>query len=221
MTSKKTLALLALAPCVFAVSHVHADEQTDNRLVQVSAQLSKIDAQITLAKTDDEKHALLAQKLSTQSEKATLEAKKTKEAEDAKKQAEDAEKARIEGLKNPQYTNQETNSYPQLQCTWGAKVLAPWAGDHWGNGGMWAASAASEGFVVDTTPEIGSLICFTEGEFGHIAYVKDVNPDNGQIQILEANYGGSGYQADPRGIGNYRGWFTPQGNIHYIHNKKA
>ena len=148
-------------------------------------------------------------------------AKKTKEAEEAKKQAEDAEKARIEGLKNPQYTNQETNSYPQLQCTWGAKVLAPWAGDHWGNGGMWAASAASEGFVVDTTPEIGSLICFTEGEFGHIAYVKDVNPDNGQIQILEANYGGSGYQADPRGIGNYRGWFTPQGNIHYIHNKKA
>lgn len=221
MISKKTATLLALAPCLLVVSTAKADEQTNTRLTQLTAQLGKVDAQISLASTNDARHALLAQKLSAESEKATLEAKKAKEEQEAKKQAEDAEKARIEALKNPQYTNQETNSYPKLQCTWGAKVLAPWAGDHWGNGGMWAASAASEGFIVDTTPEIGSLICFTEGEFGHIAYVKDVNPDNGQIQILEANYGGSGYQADPRGIGNYRGWFTPQGNIHYIHNRKA
>lgn len=221
MISKKTATLIALAPCLMVVSTAKADEQTNTRLTQVTAQLGKVDAQLTLTTSDDAKKALLAQKLSIASEKATLEAKKSKEEQDAKKQAEDAEKARIEALKNPQYTNQETNSYPQLQCTWGAKVLAPWAGDHWGNGGMWAASAASDGFVVDTTPEIGSLICFDDGSFGHIAYVKDINPDNGQIQILEANYGGSAYQANPRGIDNYRGWFTPQGNIHYIHNRKA
>ena len=33
------------------------------------------------------------------------------------------------------------------------------------------------------------------------------------IQVLEANHGGSADAADPRGIGNYRGWFNPKGII--------
>ena len=40
------------------------------------------------------------------------------------------------------------------------------------------------------------------------------------IQVLEANHGGSADAADPRGIGNYRGWFNPQGimgSVSYVY----
>ncbi len=30
------------------------------------------------------------------------------------------------------------NTYPAGQCTWGAKEMAPWVGNYWGNGGDWA-----------------------------------------------------------------------------------
>ena len=40
----------------------------------------------------------------------------------------------------PVYSS-SASSYPVGQCTWGAKTLAPWAGDYWGNGAQWAASA--------------------------------------------------------------------------------
>ena len=45
----------------------------------------------------------------------------------------------------PTYST-SASSYPVGECTWGAKTLAPWAGDYWGNGGQWAASAAAAGF---------------------------------------------------------------------------
>ena len=44
------------------------------------------------------------------------------------------------------------STYPVGQCTWGAKTLAPWAGDYWGNGGQWAASAAAAGFRTGSQP---------------------------------------------------------------------
>ncbi|MFV8043313.1 CHAP domain-containing protein [Streptococcus hyovaginalis] len=94
------------------------------------------------------------------------------------------------------------NSYPVGQCTWGAKTLAPWAGNNWGNGGDWAASAAAAGFATGTTPQVGALIVWTDGGYGHVAYVTDIDA-NGNIQVMEANYNGS------QSIDNYRGWFNP------------
>ncbi len=35
------------------------------------------------------------------------------------------------------------NTYPAGQCTWGAKEMAPWVGNYWGNGGDWAASGSA------------------------------------------------------------------------------
>ena len=37
------------------------------------------------------------------------------------------------------------NTYPVGQCTWGAKSLAPWAGNNWGNAKNWIASAQAAG----------------------------------------------------------------------------
>lgn len=100
-----------------------------------------------------------------------------------------------------------SGSYPIGQCTWGVKALAPWVGDYWGDAGNWLYSAQQNGFEISTTPKVGSLAVWTSGIWGHVAYVVGVDGDN--IQVLESNYGGSGYVADSRGIGNYRGWFNP------------
>ena len=156
----------------------------------------------------------------------------SKQTEDAKK-AEEAKKAEADRKKNeaiatgkpvvshyvPNYTP-HANSYPWGQCTWGAKVLAPWAGDYWGNGGQWAASAAAAGFKTGNAPVAGALISWNDGGYGHIAFVTDVRED-GMIQVLEANYGGSAYAANPAGIQNYRGWFNPSsgGSYTYIYPK--
>lgn len=101
------------------------------------------------------------------------------------------------------------NTYPILQCTWGVKELAPWAHNYWGNGAQWSASAQAAGFTVGYTPQVGSIMVFNDGGYGHVAYVIAVDDASGNIQVMEANFGGSAYAADPRGIGNYRGWFNP------------
>ena len=112
-------------------------------------------------------------------------------------------------------TSATWNRYPVGQCTWGVKELASWASNWWGNGGDWAASAASQGYPVGSTPVVGSIICWTDGGYGHVGYVTQVGQD-GRIQILESNY------ENQQQINNYRGWFDPQnsgtpGSVSYIY----
>ena len=105
------------------------------------------------------------------------------------------------------------NTYPVGQCTWGAKVLAPWAGNYWGNGGQWAASAAAAGFRTGSVPQVGAIACWNDGGYGHVAVVTAVQSTT-SIQVSEANYAGN------QSIGNYRGWFNPvnaQGPVTYIY----
>ncbi|HFI0402688.1 TPA: CHAP domain-containing protein [Streptococcus suis] len=106
------------------------------------------------------------------------------------------------------------NTYPVGQCTWGAKEAAPWVGNYWGNGGDWAASAAALGYEVGTTPKVGAIAVWTDGGYGHVAYVTDVAAD-GTIQVMESNYGGAYYPS------NVRGFFDPtttsEGTVSYIY----
>ena len=125
-----------------------------------------------------------------------------------------------ETRQHPQY-NSDASSYPTGQCTWGVKVMAPWVGTHWGNANQWANSAIAAGYRTGNTPKPGSIIMWPGlgGGYGHVAYVTDVRED-GMIQVMEANYAGSAYAADPRGLQNYRGWFNPNtlGAHTYIYN---
>ncbi|WP_273450155.1 COG3942 and LysM peptidoglycan-binding domain-containing protein [Streptococcus ferus] len=110
---------------------------------------------------------------------------------------------------------QPESSYPVGQCTWGVKQLAPWVGEWWGNGGDWATTAAQQGYTVGSVPTVGSIICWTDGGYGHVAYVTAVGED-GRIQVLESNY------KDQQWIDNYRGWFDPNnsgtaGTVSYIY----
>ena len=114
----------------------------------------------------------------------------------------------------PTYSS-NASSYPVGQCTWGAKTLAPWAGDYWGNGGQWATSAAAAGFRTGSTPQVGAIACWDDGGYGHVAVVTAVESTT-RIQVSECNYDGSGNQP----IGNYRGWFNPtasRGTVRYIY----
>ena len=115
-------------------------------------------------------------------------------------------------VSNVSYSS-DASTYPAGQCTWGAKTLAPWAGNYWGNGGQWAASAAAAGFRVGSQPQVGAIACWTDGGYGHVAVVTAVQSST-SIQVSEANYLGQ------QSIGNYRGWFDPttaQGTVSYIY----
>lgn len=110
--------------------------------------------------------------------------------------------------------NTNASSYPTGECTWGAKTLAPWAGDYWGNGAQWATSAAAAGFRTGSTPQVGAIACWNDGGYGHVAVVTAVSSST-SIQVSESNYGGN------RTIGNKRGWFNPtttsEGFVTYIY----
>ena len=113
----------------------------------------------------------------------------------------------------PTYST-NASSYPTGECTWGAKTLAPWAGDYWGNGAQWATSAAAAGFRTGSQPQVGAIACWNDGGYGHVAVVTAVSSSS-SIQVSESNYGGN------RTIGNKRGWFNPtttsEGYVTYIY----
>lgn len=113
----------------------------------------------------------------------------------------------------PTYST-NASSYPTGECTWGAKTLAPWAGDYWGNGAQWATSAAAAGFRTGSTPQVGAIACWNDGGYGHVAVVTAVESTT-RIQVSESNYAGN------RTLGNHRGWFNPtttsEGFVTYIY----
>lgn len=109
------------------------------------------------------------------------------------------------------------NTYPVGQCTWGAKSLASWVGNYWGNAKNWIASAQAAGHSVGTTPVAGAIAVWPNdgGGYGHVAYVTSASGAN-SIQVMESNYAGN------MSIGNYRGTFDPKssahgGSVYYIY----
>lgn len=105
------------------------------------------------------------------------------------------------------------NSYPVGQCTQGVKELAPWASNWWGNANTWAIYASAQGYKTGSVPVVGAIAVWDGGEYGHVAYVTDVQSEN-SIQVLEANY------RRQKQIANYRGFFNPHeflGNVTYIY----
>lgn len=90
-----------------------------------------------------------------------------------------------------------SNTYPVGQCTWFVKNRASWVGNRWGNANQWPSSARANGFRVDNSPEVGSVVVFLNGAqfsnsyYGHVGYV--ISVANGVITIEEGNYAGLSY----------------------------
>ena len=185
------------------------------------------------ATAEDEKASLLEKKAA-----AEAEAKAAAEAEAAYKAKQESQQQTVVASGNTTFTAEvqavsessssytpalvkhrptystNASSYPTGECTWGAKTLAPWAGDYWGNGAQWATSAAAAGFRTGSTPQVGAIACWNDGGYGHVAVVTAVSSST-SIQVSESNYGGN------RTIGNKRGWFNPtttsEGFVTYIY----
>lgn len=106
--------------------------------------------------------------------------------------------------------NDGYNSYPWGQCTWGAKTLAPWAGNNWGNAAAWAWNASAQGYRIGNVPVPGAIAVWSGN---HVAVVVEVRSAN-SIRVMEANFNGN------PNIGDYRGFFDPtvaQGAVTYIY----
>ncbi len=85
----------------------------------------------------------------------------------------------------------DANLYDWGQCTWHVFNRRAETGKpictYWWNADHWANNAAADGYTVNNTPSVGSIMQNYEGPIGHVAYVEQVNPD-GSILISEMNY---------------------------------
>ncbi len=91
-------------------------------------------------------------------------------------------------------TSSSTNTYTYGQCTWYVKNMLSWVPNGLGNAYQWASAAAAEGYTVNNTPAVGSVVVFQAGQayagsLGHVAVVTAVYSD-GSIRISEGNYAG-------------------------------
>ncbi len=100
------------------------------------------------------------------------------------------------------------SAYPARQCTLWAYLrrsqLSLPVGSYMGNGGDWANTARSLGYLVNNTPHVGAAMVFARGQsvgghwtadwqYGHVAVVERVNSD-GSVLISE---GGTGFSTFP------------------------
>ncbi|MSD83924.1 CHAP domain-containing protein [Lactobacillus curvatus] len=223
-------------------------ENTKANLVATKADLEKQKTSLESLKSEaDQKQAALSQKINENKDQLTAlqaafdKASTEEAAAAAKKAAEAANNAKkdtpkLTSVDNPSDKkgtsvfggsgmvagNSAGNSYAWGQCTWYVKSVAPWAGNNWGNGAQWGASAAAAGFRVDHTPAAGAIVSFAggqmvgswaaDGTYGHVAYVQSYDAAAGTITITQ---GGMGF-SNPAGPNTQT--ISNAGAFTYIHN---
>lgn len=238
--SEKQVANNEAINTVIANQQTLADDAQVLTTKQAELKVAELNLAAEKATAENEKTSLLEQKAAAEAEaKAAAEAEAAYKARQASQQQSVAASANTSFAAQVQATSSSSSSdddssytpvatrttsrptystnassYPTGECTWGAKTLAPWAGDYWGNGAQWATSAAAAGFRTGSQPQVGAIACWNDGGYGHVAVVTAVSSSS-SIQVSESNYGGD------RTIGNKRGWFNPtttsEGYVTYIY----
>lgn len=238
--SEKQVANNEAINTVIANQQTLADDAQVLTTKQAELKVAELNLAAEKATAENEKTSLLEQKAAAEAEaKAAAEAEAAYKARQASQQQSVAASANTTFAAQVQATSSSSSSdddssytpvatrttsrptystnassYPTGECTWGAKTLAPWAGDYWGNGAQWATSAAAAGFRTGSQPQVGAIACWNDGGYGHVAVVTAVSSTS-SIQVSESNYGGD------RTIGNKRGWFNPtttsEGYVTYIY----
>ena len=238
--SEKQVANNEAINTVIANQQTLADDAQALTTRQAELKVAELNLAAEKATAENEKTSLLEQKAAAEAEaKAAAEAEAAYKARQASQQQSVAASANTSFAAQVQATSSSSSSdddssytpvatrttsrptystnassYPTGECTWGAKTLAPWAGDYWGNGAQWATSAAAAGFRTGSQPQVGAIACWNDGGYGHVAVVTAVSSSS-SIQVSESNYGGD------RTISNKRGWFNPtttsEGYVTYIY----
>ncbi|EKU48222.1 LysM peptidoglycan-binding domain-containing protein [Staphylococcus massiliensis] len=108
-----------------------------------------------------------------------------------------------------------SNLYTWGQCTWHVFNRRAQVGKgistYWWNANAWDSGAISDGYRVDGTPTVGSILQSDLGYYGHVAFVERVNSD-GSLLVSEMNYSAAPGIATYRTIPSYQ-----VGNFQYIH----
>lgn len=92
--------------------------------------------------------------------------------------------------------NISSDTYAWGNCTWWVYALRLSANDPipttWGNAATWAYYAQVDGYEVNHTPSVGSImqISTVDNGLGHVAYVTNVDPVTGDWTISEMNVEG-------------------------------
>ncbi|KGR72621.1 peptidoglycan hydrolase PcsB [Streptococcus phocae subsp. salmonis] len=222
-------------------TNMEAIEANQNALKtqQADLKVATVNLKLELTTAENEKATLLSQK--AEAEKAAAQAKAEAERAAAEKvaqasaQAQSVQKAQAAvvsiapstpaatpapsamvaapAVSRPQVSYSSGNTYPIGQCTWGAKSLAPWVGNNWGNANQWGDSARAAGHSTGSTPVVGSVIVwpYDGNGYGHVAYVTSVSGST--ITVMESNYSGN------QSIGDYRGSFdvNASGSHYFIY----
>ena len=83
------------------------------------------------------------------------------------------------------------NLYDWGQCTWHVFNRRAEVGQgistYWGNANTWDDRSVYDGYRVDHTATVGSILQSDLGYYGHAAFVERVNND-GSILVSEMNY---------------------------------
>ncbi len=83
----------------------------------------------------------------------------------------------------------------QLRCTYvawhEAKSRLGIKLTNWGHAGSWVESGRKAGYQTGSTPAVNSIICWSEGVWGHVAYVTEVRGST--ITVIEGGYGKNSY----------------------------
>ena len=114
---------------------------------------------------------------------------------------------------NPYSTRQTFDyngrTYTTVPCTWYAwqqvydrlGIALP----IWGNGGDWYENARKSGYAVGSTPQVNSLIVWTDSGWGHVGFVTAVNGNS-----VTFNEGGTANRR-ANSLGIYEGHTIPDG----------
>ncbi len=96
------------------------------------------------------------------------------------------------GYTSPTFNHQ--NLYDWGQCTWHVfnrrKAIGKPISTYWWNANNWASAAAKDGYVVNRTPSVGSILQSSAGYYGHVSFVERIN-SNGSLQVSEMNFSSS------------------------------
>lgn len=116
---------------------------------------------------------------------------------------------------NTSQASSDQNLYDWGQCTWHVFNRRAETGQpistYWWNANNWASAASADGYTVNNTAAVGSIMQNYEGPMGHVAYVERINPD-GSLLISEMNYN------TPPGTVDYRTIPASQvSSYNYIH----
>lgn len=229
-----------------AVKDTKAQLESDKAEVETLLAQQQATKQALMEKRTEQQH--LVEKYNDDAEAY---AEVAKAAQEAQREAEKAEQeAHPERYRGTAYVGNGTNTYPwQADCPekqdfYGTVMDGRYIGGYvcecvsyagwkayeaygivlaWGNAYNWDNRARAAGYVVDNTPEAGSIGQLDGGPYGHVFWVESVNGD-GSISVTEYNnsYATYLYSGDSH-FGDFGARTIPASEVsyyNYIHLKQ-